>query len=443
MKVPSDIASGRPWYPRGAMVFLGLVLIASLAIAIREGFDQTAGGDFAVFYRAGRDFAAGQALYGSVEGERSFFYPPFAALIFQVLTLLPLVPSAVVFSIASVLTAVGCYRLTGTILETAFPGRRIHWWPFVGGVLFSHRYILNNLNLVQVNLFLFAIVLYAFLLFVRHKTAWAAFLFMIAAGLKVMPVILVAWAIARAPRTAWRGALAGAVVVILLPILWRGQVRGVQDLVDYNTSFLAAFQSGRVVADYTNQNLASGIFRATQPSANPEDLDYQIIDLAPQTTKTLTLLALGTVALAFGCATLLRAWRRMDIHAVELVGALLAWHMISGITWKAHLVSFLFVFIFFLSCRPERFPTLPRVLWSVSIVLMAVLAFVGRDIVGRTAHYYFGGYSSLTVMMVPMFALAIWMMASGEWATLQAAPSRGPPRAPDACLSVAGRPARR
>ena len=423
MHLSVDSVSEGADYPKGARIFLRVVLVAAFVIAIKEGIRQTAGGDFAVFWRAGGNFAGGYDLYGGGVGERLLIYPPFAALLFQPLSLLPLVPAAVLFSIASVLCAVCCYRLTTTILEVTFPGRRIHWWPLVGAVLFSHSYILNNLTMVQVNLFVLLVVLFGFLRFARGQPALAAFVFAVAAGFKVMPVILVAWALVRAPRTAWRGVLAGATVAILLPFLWRGPARGVQDLRDYNTAFLSAFQSGRVVADYTNQNLASAIFRATQPASNREGLDYQVIDLAPSTTRLMTLLALASVVLAFGSATLLRGWRGMEIHSVELVGALLAWHLISGITWKAHLVSFLFIYAFFLSVPRESLPIGPRRLWQMVVSLLAVFAFVGRDIVGRTAHFYLGGYSYLTVLMVLMFALAIWMMVARQVVPAREAPA--------------------
>ena len=53
-------------------------------------------------------------------------------------------------------------------------------------------------------------MLFGFLHFARGQTGFAAPVFAIAAGFKVKPVILVAWALGWAPRTAWRGVLAGA-----------------------------------------------------------------------------------------------------------------------------------------------------------------------------------------------------------------------------------------
>jgi hypothetical protein len=45
---------------------------------------------------------------------------------------------------------------------------------------------------------------------------------------------------------------------------------------------------------------------------------------------------------------------------------------------------------------------------AVAVAALAITAFIGRDIVGRTAHYYIGGWSILTWMMVLMFAIAAW-----------------------------------
>jgi len=72
-------------YPKGARIFPRVVLVAAFAIAIKEGMQQTAGGDFAVFWRAGGSFAGGHGLYGGLIliGERLLIFPPFAALLSQ------------------------------------------------------------------------------------------------------------------------------------------------------------------------------------------------------------------------------------------------------------------------------------------------------------------------------------------------------------------------
>ncbi len=85
------------------------MLVVAFAIAIKEGIRQTAGGEFAVFWRDSGIFTGGHDLYGVDVGLRFLISPPFAALLFRPLSLLPLVPAPRLFSIASVHCAVWCY----------------------------------------------------------------------------------------------------------------------------------------------------------------------------------------------------------------------------------------------------------------------------------------------------------------------------------------------
>jgi len=82
-------------------------------------------------------------------------------------------------------------------------------------------------------------------------------------------------------------------------------------------------------------------------------------------------------------------------------------HLLSPITWKAHLVSLLFVFYTFLLLRAAGLPAPLRValigLWG----LIGVSGLSGRDLIGRNAYYYLGGYSVVVWTMLLLFVAAV------------------------------------
>ncbi len=387
-------------------IFYAILLIATVILAIDRGLGQTASGDFNVFWAAGGRFAAGAPLYLSPAGERIFIYPPFAAFLFQLLHLLPLVPAAVVFSLCSAALLVVLYRLTITIVERTIPDRHAGRWPFVTALVLAHAYLLNNLNLVQVNVVVVVLVLWGVTLVLEHREGWAAVPLVAAAAFKVMPVLFVVWLLVRRSRTAVPGILMAGTLVVALPMVQRGPVQGTQDLRDYYHAFLADFSGGRVVADYTNQNVASAVERMSRPVANQEQLDYRWLPLSAGTARVVRNLLIGLVLALLLGSWAVRARRGDPIGGWELAAGFLAWHLVSGITWKSHLVSLLFVFAVFLAAPMRRWPRPLRVAGGIAVGMMVVTCFIGRDIVGYTAHYYIGGWSVLTWMMLLMFGVA-------------------------------------
>jgi len=93
--------------------------------------------------------------------------------------------------------------------------------------------------------------------------------------------------------------------------------------------------------------------------------------------------------------------------ALEFSTVFLISHLLSPITWKAHLVTLLFVFYTFLLLRPAVLPAPLRValigLWG----LIGVSGLSGRDLIGRNAYYYLGGYSVVVWTMLLLFVAAV------------------------------------
>jgi hypothetical protein len=114
--------------------------------------------------------------------------------------------------------------------------------------------------------------------------------------------------------------------------------------VSYFAAFLRQYASGAVVTDYTNQNLAAMIYRAVTIPATPERFSYYYLpSLQPAAPLLYLALALLLLAAFLGRLVWLSRARR-PITGLEIAGVFLTSHLLSGITWKAHLVTLLFVF---------------------------------------------------------------------------------------------------
>ena len=142
--------------PPGArlLALLGCAVVVLLAV---RGGQQRVGTDFYVFWQGGYDFARGLPLYQG-EGPRTFLYPPFAAQLFQVLAVFPLKAAGALFYFASVALIAAAAWLTRDIVRRlgVEPSRHL---PLVLAGVFSGQFILNNLNLLQVNLVTFVLCL--------------------------------------------------------------------------------------------------------------------------------------------------------------------------------------------------------------------------------------------------------------------------------------------
>ena len=171
---------GGPW-SRGRIAAVAAASIIAVAFSVVRGLHEQVGGDFHVFWQAGRNFFTGAPLYhGDLPGARNFIYPPFAAFVFQALALLPLQVAASIFSCLNVALWVGAAYLTRDIVARTFPNYNPARLPFVLALVFSAQFFLNNFNLVQVNEVIFVLTLLGIRAALREREVEAAVWFVVA-----------------------------------------------------------------------------------------------------------------------------------------------------------------------------------------------------------------------------------------------------------------------
>jgi glycosyl transferase family 87 len=389
-----------------------VLVVAAAALAVSRGVHEHVGGDFHVFWQAGRNFYLGAPLYhGDLPGARNFLYPPFAAFVFQLLAIFPLQVAATLFSLLTMALWALAVLLTREIVAQTFPGRSTATWPLVLAVVFTAQFFLDNVNLVQVNGLIFALILLGIRAALRNEDVMAALWFVAATAIKVTPVFFVIWLLIRGRRSALLTVPPAAVAAVVVPLLVRGPVKGTAELREFYHAVLEGRVHGTVGSE--DENLGGMVYRMMRPTENDEHHDYRLFTASE---RTAAVIYRGAVGLLFAAFLVLVIWLRSEaapVSAFELSVVFLICHLLSPLTRKAHLVTLLFVFYTFLAIR---LPTLERpgrigvgILWG----LMAVSGLTGRDLVGSTAYSYVGGYNVIVSTMLLLLVGAIVLTSRG------------------------------
>jgi len=385
-----------------------VLVVLAAALAVSRGVHEQVGGDFHVFWRAGRNFYSGAPLYhGDLPGARNFIYPPFAAFVFQAFAILPLKVAATLFSLLTMALWVMAALLTRELVTQTFPDRNPATWPLVLAVVFTAQFFLDNVNLVQVNGLIFVLILLGIRAALRNQDATAGLWFVAATALKITPVFFVIWLLIRGRRPALLTVPPAAVACVIVPLLVRGPAKGSVELQEYYHSFLERHQHGAVGTG--DENVGGKVYRMLRPTENDQHHDYRLFAASERVAAFTYRAAVGLLAVAFlGLVVWLRT-RRAPVSAFELSTVFLVSHLLSPITRKAHLVTLLFVFSTFLAIRLSTLERRSRIAVGVLWVLMAVSGLTGRDLVGNTAYGYVGGYNIIVSTMLLLFVGAIIM----------------------------------
>jgi glycosyl transferase family 87 len=394
----------------GSRGLLIAALSAATAFAAWErAIKQQVGTDFHVFWQAGYDFAHGLPLYQSLPGARSFNYPPFAAQIFQVFGILPLKLAAWLFYVASVALMVVAVGLSRRLVHPDERARASSLIPLVLGILFSAVFLLDNLDHLQVNLLTFVLCLLGIQAVILGREVAGAGWIVTATAIKLTPLFFIGWALIRGSRRILAAIVAFVGLTLALPMIQRGLGQGLLDLTTYYHHFLHKFAAGRVIANERNQNLAAMVYRATTQAADSlpsQGYGYAYLpSLEPAAPLIYRLLALA-VATALVIHLIRLRVRHVPVGPLEITSVFLTSHLLSGITWKAHLVTMLFVFYVFFSLNWRRLSRPGLIALGVAWVGIAVIG-LGRDLVGSRLHHNLAGYSVYVWVMLLLFVLSV------------------------------------
>ncbi len=381
-----------------------LVVLVPVAV-IRGSRETLVHSDFGAFWIEGQYFLSGRPLFDLPPGVRGPAYPPFAAMVFQLFALLPLNVSAVIFYFVNGLLIPVAIHLTKAIFDRLAPGRERAVWPLVVAVILSAQFFLGNMNLIQVNEVILVLCLLGIKAYLDGRNAGAAAAFVAAAAIKLVPAVFVGWLVLRGRRRAALALIPAVAAAFALPLAFRGVGTGLTDLAEYHAKVLSQFERGHVITSRTNQNLGALVYRLTRPPApdEPSPGYAPLFPAAEGTAAVIYRIGFALVLLAFLANLLVLRLRHAPLSVFELGSVFLVGHLLSGITWKAHLVTLLFTFYCFLSLRLNELPGRLRGFVYALCAMMVVIGVTGRDLVGRQIQRGIDGYSLIAWTMLLLF----------------------------------------
>ena len=303
--------------------------------------------------------------------------------------------------------------LVKSIFDHFYPQRSNLKWPLILAVVFSIRFFINNLNLLQVNEVLFFLCLAGIYCYLKGKINSASVLFTIAALMKIIPIFFVIWVVLRSRLRAIVPVVLTIVACCLLLVVFRGPNTAIKDMSDYHNSFLNVYSKGHIASSNSNQNLGGAIYRMMLPTENEKNLNYQYFTASENAVKIIYKSSFIAVFLLFISTLVYLSLRKHIVSPFEISAIFLTGSLLSGITWKCHLVILFYVFMTFLSIDREALGKYLKsglyILWG----LIAIVGLAGREILGHTAHLYFDGYSIIVWTLLILFFCSI--AASIRW----------------------------
>ena len=394
-------------YDDHPIIFIGILIYSLLIIilVITKGTNVYLG-DYFVFWQAGKDFADSSSLYDTKEGFPPYIYPPIAAMIFQILAILPFKFSADVFFIINCILYPFCILLVYKIaLNSGYSKNEIKI-PLLFAVLFSLRYFKNNLFIFQINELLFLIVLIGIFFCTSNKPHIGVIFFVVATNIKILPLLFILYTLfINFNRKVIISIILSSVICLSLPLLLRGIDRGVNDYISYYDSFLESYQKGKVEDNYLNQNIAGSIHRLFLPSENEEKLNYQLFNVSRSTVDKIIVISYIILLIIILTSFIISRIRNRGMTLFDFASIFIFTHLVSILTWKAHLVTLLFIFLTFFLIKLKKQSFVFKLIYYFLVVFIVLLGVSSIRIEGERLHYYLAGYSLIVFLLLSLFII--------------------------------------
>lgn len=338
------------------------------------------GSDFNVYYTSGVHFSEGESLYANPNTGAPYLYPPFAAFLFQILTFFPQgMGVGTVFVANFFLTALSAWLVFAIAVKLNWQAKQAGL-ALLGALIISITDVWNNVNFSQINTLIFTLTLAGIYAYISEKRNLAMVFWSFGAWIKVLPVMFIIWGLIRNPKSKYFLAVfAVSIMCVGLPIVQRGWNLGVHDLFDYYHHFLETNMGGANII-WRNQSLSAALMRAFIPVDQLEFLDVEWSKHVVRTSALwIKVCSVLTILLAFGI-TALRKLNRLPITVIELALIYLATHLFSGITWRGHLLTTMFIFVPLIQFKEEH--GLSRLVRVALVLYLAVVFLAPKGLLG-------------------------------------------------------------
>jgi len=344
----TKISNGLAVSSRIVLLLIVLVIVLSgFYFARQSGNDSQAySNDFNVFYHAAREVLAGRDPYQHSLGEWTpYLYPPLLAILLTPLAVLPLPVAAYVWFLINTVSWVATAWMSASLARDGLVLKQPNEDGQVGtasaapfdfsaplaavSLLVVARFVLDNAMLGQVNPLVAALAAAHVYLYSKDRKTASALALAIAASIKLTPVLLIGYHIA---RRRWKFASAClGMFVGLTALSFAPFGSGAPDALHEFVNRTIKNEQGFDLAYAGNQSLRGAIARMTPATHSETDQGTTESSRRPSDAVTL-LVSLALLVIAMIAASRARS---------ELLAAapfVCCFVLLSPLSWKAHLV---------------------------------------------------------------------------------------------------------
>lgn len=356
------------------LLLLLAVLLSGLYFAQRSG--TVAGeykNDFNVYYFAAQEVSAGRTPYENSLGEWTpYLYPPLLAQVLVPFTLLPLPIAAYLWFLINAFSLIAALRMSSQLVFSDQPeashspkeaksisqrfAMRATPQLFVAIItlLILLRFVLDNFDYGQVNLLVVGLAVAHIYFWKRGKKFLSALVLAVAVAIKITPILLLVFHLAKLRFKYALGCVAFITVIVMISFMPFGSQADEAFKVFYSRTI--ANQQGFDLAYHGNQSLQGAIERIS--GSNEGNASARLVT---------RLIGLGLLAFAF-LAARLRQNELADILPFYCLSVLL-----SPLSWKQHFVILLLPLAFLAGQSSRSSGSLAR--WLSMATLFLLFAF--------------------------------------------------------------------
>ncbi|HWN98847.1 MAG TPA: glycosyltransferase family 87 protein [Blastocatellia bacterium] len=407
-----------PLSRRLALAILAFViLVAGFYFAGKSGSNPLAyRNDFNVFYHAAREVLAGRDPYQSSLGDWTpYLYPPLLAVALVPLALLPLPVAAYAWFLINAVSSLATAIMSGDLARAGEQlSDRTNEAKETSGGLITHdvfliaalslfvvaRFVLDNFSLGQVNPLVGGLAAGHVYLHSRNKKTASAFVLSLAVSIKLTPLVLIPYHIARRRWKFAAACLAMSVALTAMSFLPLGSRAPEAFQVFVNRTIKN--EQGYDLADAGNQSLRGAIARLTTPSSGTLDQGATIPTRQPADTLTLLVSILLLLVAMLGAN---RA-RTELLAAAPFVCCLV---LLSPLSWKAHFVVLILPVACLVAEAVHSGGSRRATVTSVLALIFALFNLTSPRVIGLQAAEWADAHSLVFFGALLIFAASVWM----------------------------------
>lgn len=391
-----------------SLVAFGLLasatLLGGLYFARQSGTDpHVYNNDFNVFYHAASEVLAGRDPYQSSLTEWTpYLYPPLLSQLMVPLAALPLSIAAYVWFVIGVLSVAVAARMSADLSvqtrtdsepERALAQTDTALIAFLG-ILFLIRFALDNINLGQVNTIVGALSVAHVYFYAKNRKALSAAAFVFAASIKLTPVVLIVYHIAKLRLKFAAACLILLAAVTALSFLQFGS-RGPETFgIFFNRT--VKNEQGFDLAYAGNQSLRGAVARVFEDNESAENS-------ARKPTSSVTLFV-SILLVAF--ATLAARRARNDAEAAAPLFCCFV--ILSPLSWKTHFIVLILPVVYLICRALQKSEKRRAYLIAALAASFALFNMTSPKVVGLRAAEWADAHSLVLAGALVLFIACVW-----------------------------------